>query len=95
MIRVIEREYDSINAKRKRMFGIEAKKAVPKQDLVKIFEVYKLNTQGETPIAISNILENKKRENDPNAETMIDEVKKILERIKKESLKYNSKYKDN
>lgn len=94
MIRVIERWYDEIDAKRKRMFGFDAKKPIPKQDLSKIYEVYKLNAIGETPVAISNILEKKKREDDPDAETMIDEVKKILERIKKDSKKYNSKYRD-
>lgn len=94
MIRAIEHQYDEIDAKRKRMFGFEPKKPIPKQDLSKIYEVYKLNAQGETPVAISNILEKKKREDDPEAETMIDEVKKILERIKKESKKHDSKYRD-
>lgn len=94
MLNVISRQYDEIDAKRKRMFGFEPKKPIPKQDLSKIYEVYKFTAQGKTPVAISNILEKKKREDDPEAETMIDEVKKILERIKKESIKYNSKYRD-
>ncbi len=94
MIDAINRQYDEIDAKRKRMFGFEPKKPIPKQDLSKIYEVYKHNAQGKTLVAISNILEKKKREDDPNAETMIDEVKKILERIKKESKKYDSRYRD-